>query len=419
MTKLAVLFAACLLAAPSAAQSYRFPSTADLPDSAKMPDPFMKPDGARVTSLSEWPRQRAYLRAMMEHYLYGRVPPRPTAEELSFVQTLDESYTPPDSSVEGRKQTYRISITRNSLTHSFHMTLWRPGGDKRYPTLINNAPEHGHASPTYSMEEGVRRGYMLVEYERIEVAPDEKSNADRRAGIFRLYPEYDFYTIAAWGWAYQPVIDALDRLGVIDMGKIIVTGHSRGGQAAMAGGIFDERIAMVAPSTGGPFTVGASRQRDPAGYRGDTDYPAVFGERQPHWYHPRYYELAGRQNKLPWDAPTLAALTAPRPLINLNAVGDGVNNALAHEVGVRAGILIYEWMNAGKWCRLHWRDAENEYGQEGHDQGSEEFNAIYDYADEYFFEKARGPSSYNVGPKSDSWIFDPVRYPLLMDWKAP
>ena len=130
------------------------------------------------------------------------------------------------------------------------------------------------------------------------------------------------------------------------MGKIIVTGHSRGGQAAMAGGIFDERIAIVAPSTGGPFTAGSTRQRDPDGFRGTMDYSANFHERQPHWYHPRYYAFAKQQDKLPWDAPTLVALIAPRPLVNFNFMGDGINNGLAHEVGIRAGMLIYGWMNA-------------------------------------------------------------------------
>jgi len=411
--KLFLLLSACLLAATALAQSYHFPPVDSLPDNPYLPDPFKKVDGTRVTSRSEWPEHRAYLRAMLEHYLYGRVPPRPKGDELSFVQISDESYTPPGSSIQGRKQKYRITISRNSLTQSFHFTLWRRAEKKRYPTLINNAPEHGHPNPTYSMAEGVRRGYMVVEYERTEVAPDDRSNADRHAGIFRLYPEYDFYTIAAWGWAYQPVIDVLDQLGVIDMGKIIVTGHSRGGQAAMAGGIFDERIAIVAPSTGGPFSVGSTRQRDPEGFRGTMDYPANFARKQPHWYHPRYYQFAGRQNKLPWDAPTLVALIAPRPLLNLIAVDDGINNVLAHEAGIRAGILIYRWMNAEKWCRLHCRDVGNKYGQKGHDEGPEEFNAIYDYADEYFFHQPRGPSAYN------QWRYDPARYPLLKDWDVP
>jgi len=259
----------------------------------------------------------------------------------------------------------------------------------------------------------------VVEFNRREVAPDSASNANRKEGIFPLYPEYDFYTIAAWAWAYQPVIDVLDRLGVVDMKRIIVTGHSRGGQTAMAGAIFDERIAIAAPSAGGPWSVGSFRQRDPQGYRGTMDYANLIKTQFPHWYVPRFAEFLGRQGKLPFDAATMVALVAPRPLIHVNAVADGINNGLAHEAGIRTGRLIYGWWGAEKWCRLHWRDVHNPFGQKGHDEGPEEFLAIFDFADEYFFGKPRGPSTFNAAPRSDSWRYDPAEYPLLIDWTIP
>ncbi|MDQ1256769.1 MAG: hypothetical protein QG656_1369 [Candidatus Hydrogenedentes bacterium] len=395
-----------------------FPPVDRLPDQATMPDPFRKPDGTRVTTHAEWPAQRAYLRAMLEHYLYGQVPPRPSGGELPFTRLSDEAYAP-DAAVSGRKQQYRIAIARRGLTHAFTFALWRPAVEKRYATLINNSPEASPAAREFSMREGLRRGYAVVEFKRKEVAPDDKSNADRRQGIFPLYPEYDFHTIAAWAWAYQPVIDVLDQLAVIDLKRIIATGHSRGGQTAMAGGIFDERITIVAPSTGGPWSVGSFRQRDPAGYRGSMDYAELIRTQFPHWYHPRFVEFLGRSNKLPWDAATMVALTAPRPLLNVNAVSDGINNGLAHEAGIRVGIAIYHWWGVESWCRLHWRDVENAHGQKGHDEGPEEFLAIFDFADEFFFGRPRGPSTYNVAPKSDTWRYDPAKFPLRIDWSVP
>ena len=208
---------AVLHAADPGRPVYDFPPVGSLPDNLRMPDPFKKPDGTRVASLSEWPRQRVYLKALLQHYLYGRVPPRPTGAELSFARISDGTYAVPNSTMEGRKQGYRITISRNTRTQSFRFTLWRPVEAKRYPTLINNHPEHSPANPGFSMAEGLRRGYMVVEFERTEVAPDKPGNASREQGIFPLYPEYDFYTIAAWAWAYQPVIDVLDQLGVVDM----------------------------------------------------------------------------------------------------------------------------------------------------------------------------------------------------------
>jgi hypothetical protein len=76
-------------------------------------------------------------------------------------------------------------------------------------------------------------------------------------------------------------------------------------------------------------------------------------------------------------------------------------------------------MGAEDWCRIHWRGNENEYGQKGHDQGPEEFNAIYDFADEFFFGKPKGPSTYNQAPGSDTWTFNPFEYPILKDWNVP
>lgn len=398
---------------------YVFPEVDALPDQVTMPDPFRKPDGSRVTTLAEWPEQREYLKAMLEFYLYGHLPPRPDPEQVSFVLTSDEPYSPPNCKIPGRKQRYCIDLSRRGLTHSFHINLWRPAVDKRYPVLINNYPEHSPAAEGYSMAEGLRRGYAVVEYDRKEVAPDDKDNADRHAGVFRLYPEYDFYTIGAWAWAYQVVIDVLDRLKVADMKKVIATGNSRGGFTAMAGAIFDERIAMAAPSAAGPFSTGSVRQRDPAGYRGTADYPEIMIRRFPHWFHPRYLQFTQQQNKLPWDVPTLTALVAPRPLLNLSSLEDGLDNWLGHEVGIRSGIAIYEWFGVGQWCRIHWRDATNKYGQKGHDQGPEEFNAIFDYADEYFFGKPRGPSMFNVMPNHTTWHYGPDEYPLLIDWQTP
>jgi len=83
---------------------HSFPAVKNLPDNVMMPDPFSKSDGIRVTSMTEWKRHRSYLRAMMEYYLYGRVPPKPTDKELSFKRVSDEVWITPDGGIEGRLQ---------------------------------------------------------------------------------------------------------------------------------------------------------------------------------------------------------------------------------------------------------------------------------------------------------------------------
>ena len=269
---------------------------------------------------------------------------------------------------------------------------------------------------------------MYVHIRRKTVAPDKPENINKQQGIFRLYPEYDWYTIAAWAWSFQVVIDVIEDMGLLDPDKIIATGHSRGGQTAMAAAIFDERIDVVAPCTGGFWSVGSHRQRDPQGVRGQWDIPYWISVKQPHWYHPRYREFGNdqlelkdkrRMNQLPWDAATMFALVAPRPICHFGVVNDPYNNALAQEAGVRAGQLVYGWWDREQWVRMHWRDVTNSFGQKGHDFGQEEYQALLDFCDEYFFKKDSGTTNWNSAPNKDGWIYDPQAHPVMIDWSVP
>ena len=74
------------------------------------------------------------------------------------------------------------------------------------------------------------------------------------------------------------------------------------------------------------------------------------------------------------------------------------------EAGVRAAKIVYEWMGVGDRIRLHMRK------QGGHGQLTEEYEALFDFADEHFFGK-KNSTSYN------EWIYP--KEPLYLDWQAP
>jgi len=172
----------------------------------------------------------------------------------------------------------------------------------------------------------------------------------------------------------------------------------------MTAGVFDERIAVVVPCSGGFGSTGTLRIRDPEKSRGTMDFIDEIIIRQfPYWYHTRYHEFAGQVEKLPFDAHTLAALIAPRPLLNTNATEDQYNNTLANEVGIRTGQIIYDWMERKKWCRIHWRPGR-------HGQTEEDWMALFDFADEYFFDKK--PTT-----RFNNWQYP--NFALPISWKAP
>lgn len=67
--------------------------------------------------------------------------------------------------------------------------------------------------------------------------------------------------ISAWAWGYHRVIDALNHISEIDISKIMITGHSRGGKAVQLAAATDERIAFVADNNSGCCGFGLHRVR--------------------------------------------------------------------------------------------------------------------------------------------------------------
>src|SRR5262249_14833965 len=53
------------------------PSSGSLPTITKLPDPFKKLDGNRMTTKAEWHCRREEIRRMAETYAYGTKPPKP------------------------------------------------------------------------------------------------------------------------------------------------------------------------------------------------------------------------------------------------------------------------------------------------------------------------------------------------------
>jgi hypothetical protein len=384
-----------------------FPAVGALPERNALPDPFLQPDGKRVQTLEEWPRQREYLKAMLAHYMYGHMPPKP--EQVAVDRSLSRA------AFDGLavEEHYTLTITRLGRSVGFGVALFRPAVKRRCPTIIKNCrvlfdPESalpGHKLTVQrdllAAREAVGRGYLLCKFRREDLAPDHKGS--RSEGVFLLYPEYDWGAIAVWAWAYQPVLDVLDELGYANMDQVVCTGHSRGGQTAVAAGIFDERIDMVVPCTGGYGSCGTLRIRDPKGVRGAMDYIDHLKRNVPHWFNERYFEFAGHQSKLPFDAHTLVALVAPRPLLNTNATEDEYNNTLSIEAGIRTGRLVYGWMQLPDRCRLHWRPGK-------HGQMEDDWRALLDYADEHFFGK-KGTSEFN------QWVYP--EFSPSVPWSVP
>jgi len=316
----------------------------------------------------------------------------------------------------GIQEHFTLTLSRDDKQAKLNIALFRPAEPGPHPIIIKNCrvlfdvgSDAGLArmqqTAAYDLDaasEAIKRGYILCKFTREQLARDQKGTPPN--GVQLLYPEYDWGTIAIWAWGHGVVLDVLDRMGYADMGKVVATGHSRGGQTAIAAGIFDERIAVVVPCTGGYGSCGTLRIRDPEGVRGTEDIIETYLiPSAPHWHTPRYHEYAGHQNKLPFDAHTLVGLIAPRPLLNTNATEDPYNNTLSIEAGIHAGRLVYDWLGYIDACSLHWRPGT-------HAQKEEDWRALLDYSDAHFFSQ-KGESKFN------RWVHPEFRPPVT--WACP
>ena len=379
-----------------------FAGVDNLPIQDGMPDPFLKPDGTRVSAVEEWPEQREYLKRLLAHYLYGTMPPRP--EQLEIERTRHES-TFDGTAIHER---YAVTVNRNEKSLTFHFEVIRPDMADRLPGIIKNChsffeSDGGRGAATAehdaaAAQKAITRGYLLCKFARKEVVDANRDVG--RTGIFALYPEYDWGVIAAWAWTHGVVADALDQLELLDMDKIVATGHSRGGKTALCAGIYDERITITAPNSSGTGGTGSLR------YFEEGQREQRIANHNPphvHWWHPRFFEFTGKEELLPFDAHTAKAIVAPRALFNAHARQDYWANPYGTELTYRAANEVFKWLGADDQQGLHWREG-------GHAQNEEDWDALLQFMDWKF--KGIEPSR----------SFSTLAYPdaeVPMKWAAP
>ncbi|MDO4948690.1 MAG: hypothetical protein Q4E55_00755 [Bacteroidales bacterium] len=167
------------------------------------------------------------------------------------------------------------------------------------------------------------RGYAVVTACYGEISPDpNRDDAPGRnlqddiayTGIFDLWGTRDASrqdnttALAAWAWVLMRGMDMIERDAALDARKVVVTGCSRLGKAALLAGAFDERFPVVVPvQTGGGGVPLAKRNF------GETIATEVASFT--HWYCRAYDKYAGKEETMPFDQHLLLACVAPRALL--------------------------------------------------------------------------------------------------------
>ncbi len=359
------------------------PDVKRLPAIAQLPDPFLQPDGKRVTTKRAWERQRKALLDLILHYEYGPLPPVPsnvTGTEVTERQ-VEPNYT--------TERTILLTMGPDGSVRT-HLILTLPPGKGPFPVIVRGDLGWGRVDPAI-VAAVVKRGYILAEFSRVEIAPDSAE----RGGVYAAYPEYEGGRLAAWAWGFHRVIDYLVTLETVDRTRIAVTGHSRGGKAALLAGATDTRIALTAPNNSGCGGAGCYR------FQGEQseDIAAIL-KSFPFWFHPRFADFIGHVDRLPFDQHTLKALVAPRALLSTEALGDLWANPKGTQQTYLAAKAVFDFLGAGDRIGIAFRPGK-------HEQNAEDWTTLLDFADWQFFGKPAprrfDALAFAALPKPYSW----------------
>jgi hypothetical protein len=281
--------------------SAKCPVTGTLPEYAalkadgKLPDPFLKLDGTRIKDKSEWACRRAEIVKQLAKYIYGEKP------------------IPAKGSVTGTVSATSISVkvTEGSKTTSFTATVNMNGATAPAPAIISYGA--GATAPT---------GVAKITFTAVEGS----GGSGAKTGPF-----YTFYGsnhpagyMVAQAWQVSRIIDLLEQNPtVIDPYHVGLTGCSRNGKGAFAGGVFDNRIALTIPcesGIGGTPALRLKEQLDPgANDTAEWPYHAISYVR---WlsevalgpFATANNAAGDNTDKLPVDMHEAMALIAPRAL---------------------------------------------------------------------------------------------------------
>jgi hypothetical protein len=341
------------------------PSSADLlPVLEGLPDPLFMKDGTRVKDKADWAKRREEIKEMIQYYEYGHLPPAP-----DHVTVTGATSAPIHGGLAEERRLHLVMGPGDKVRFAVRLVI--PKSDHPLPVLLQNTNSVGHVPIEETL---LRRGYMIAEYVRTDLAPDEKGVVGCAQAA---YPDFDWGVLAVWAWGAMRTVDYLLTLDVVDKSKIAVTGHSRGGKTALLAGALDDRFALVAPNGSGCGGAACFRIQGATCEKLSviTD-PERFG----YWFTPRFRDFADKETHLPFDQHFLKALVAPRALLNTDALDDHWANPKGTQATYIAAQSVFNFLHAGSKNGIHFREG-------GHEHSAEDWTALADYADLQFFGK--------------------------------
>jgi uncharacterized repeat protein (TIGR02543 family) len=272
-----------------------------------LPDPFLKHDGTRISSQSEWACKRNEVIKNLEQYEIG---PKPNPESAGV-----------EASLAGNTLTVKVTTSSGSINLTSNVSGTGP---------CISIGMNGNAGNISGCKSFAFNHDQVVKY----AMNDTRNQSDP---FYKVYPDLwnKVSNYAAWSWGISRLIDGIiqlkDQLGV-DPAKIGIQGCSYAGKMALFGGALDERVTLTVVQESGGGGINAWRLSKAFTARTGTNIEKIDNTNYS-WFLPSMKSL--NPDRLPHDHHQLLALIAPRPVIVL---GNPTQIWLGDESGYRSAI---------------------------------------------------------------------------------
>jgi hypothetical protein len=295
-----------------------------------------------------WSLRRPQLVRLLEDEMYGRVPT--TAPKIEWTLVGRERVT--KSGIPAITRHYHGAAAGSKLAIDFSLTV--PARTKgRVPVVLELGFPEGFRFPGFPpppdrpegpwTAQALKRGWAYAILDPRSVQPDDGAGLSEGvigiAARGRPLGVHDWGALRAWAWGASRALDLLSRQPEIDAHRVAVEGLSRYGKAALVTMAFDPRFSVGFIGSSGAG--GAKLLRRDFGERiGNLTSSGEY-----HWFAPAFLKYDGplSVDDLPFDAHTVMALAAPRPLFvsagNFDA--DGWVDPRGSFVAAQAATPIY------------------------------------------------------------------------------
>lgn len=300
---------------------------------AKLPDPFTRIDGTRISTTSDWRCRRAEIKRLSERYVYGAKPAKPATVTGTVSST-----------------TITVNVSEAGRSASFSAGVSLPSGTGPFPAVVVYG---GFGADTAAIRAA---GAAVINYDPYTVGKEGTGRANKQGAFYTLYGSTSTTgLLQAWGWGVSRIIDVIAQSGgsVLKADAMGVTGCSRFGKGAFVAGVFDQRIALTMPIESGTAGVPIFRG---VNAEGGQSLSSAYGE-QP-WFGDAFSSFTGNPNTLPVDTHEMVGMIAPRGLFimdNPHIVNLGPKSASVAALG---GAEVYKALGAGDNI-TYWSDVQN------------------------------------------------------------